>query len=142
MKLISMLHKILPLDTLKPGKSIYYSHPITPSTARSSQWPCLSSFSNIILYAFLTVGRDSAEGIATRRGLDGTRIESRWAPSYSAHVRIGPEVHPTSCTMGIGSFPGLKLQGVAVEHPPYLVPRLKREYSYRSTLHQGLRGLF
>jgi len=44
--------------------------------------------------------------------------------------------------MGTGSFPGLKRPELGVDHPPHLVPRLKKEYNYTSTLPVGLRGLF
>jgi hypothetical protein len=27
---------------------------------------------------------------------------------FFAHVQTGPEAHPASCTMGTGSFPGVK----------------------------------
>jgi len=111
MKLISMLHKIMPLDTLKAGKSIYNSHTIAPYTLRSYKWPCLSSFSTKLLYAFLTVGRDSSVGISTRYGMDGPRIECRWVARCTAPVQSGPGVRPASYTLGIGSFPRVKLRG-------------------------------
>jgi len=47
-------------------------------------------------------------GIATGYGLDGPGIESRWRARFSAPVQIGPGAHPASCTMGIGSFPGVE----------------------------------
>ena len=53
-------------------------------------------------------GRDSSVGIATRYGLDGPGIESRWEVRFSAYAQTGPEAHPASCTMGTGSFPGVK----------------------------------
>ena len=53
-------------------------------------------------------GRDSSVGIATRYGLDGPVIESRWEPRISAPVQTGPRAHPASCTMGTGSLPGGK----------------------------------
>jgi hypothetical protein len=37
---------------------------------------------------------------------------------FSAHVQIGPEIHPASRTMGTGSFPGVKRPGRGVDHPP------------------------
>ena len=64
------------------------------------------------------VGRDSAVGIATRYGLDGPGIESRWGRDFSAQVQTGPGAHPTSCTMGTGSFLAIKRPGRGVEHPP------------------------
>jgi hypothetical protein len=45
-----------------------------------------------------------------------------WA-RFSAHVQIDPEAHPASCTMGTGSFPGVKRPGRGGEHPPLLGPR-------------------
>jgi len=43
--------------------------------------------------------------------------------------------------MGTGSFPGVKRPGHGVDHPPHLVPMLKKEQSYTSTPPLGLRGL-
>jgi hypothetical protein len=44
--------------------------------------------------------------------------------------------------MDTGPFPGIKLPGRGVDHPPQLAPRLKKEYSYTSTPPLGLRNLF
>ena len=66
------------------------------------------------------MGRDSSVGIATRYGLGGQRIESRWRARFSAPVQTGPGAHPASCTMGIGSFPGVKRPGRGADHPPHL----------------------
>jgi hypothetical protein len=66
----------------------------------------------------LCVGRDSSVGIATRYGLDGPVIESRWRARFSAPVQTGPPAHTASCRMGTGSFPGLKWPGRGVNHPP------------------------
>ena len=65
-----------------------------------------------------TGGRDSSVGIATCYGLDGPGIESRWEARFSALVQTGPAVHPASCAMGNGSFPGVKRPGRGVDHPP------------------------
>ena len=62
--------------------------------------------------------RDSSVGIATRYGLDGPGIESRWAARFSAPVQTGPGAHPASCTKGTGSFPGVKPPGRGADHPP------------------------
>jgi hypothetical protein len=40
--------------------------------------------------------------------LDDPGIESRWGARLSAPVQTGPGAQPTSCTMGTGSFPGVK----------------------------------
>jgi hypothetical protein len=45
---------------------------------------------------------------------------------FSAPVRTGPGAHPASCTMGTGSFPGVKRPGRGAEHPPLLVPRSRK----------------
>jgi hypothetical protein len=37
---------------------------------------------------------------------------------FSAPVQTGPEAHPASYTMSIGSFPGVKWPGRDVDHPP------------------------
>ena len=62
------------------------------------------------------MGRGSTVGIATRYGLDGPGIESRW--TFSAPVQTGPGVYPASFTMGTGSLPGVKRQGRGADHPP------------------------
>ena len=46
---------------------------------------------------------------------------------FSAPLQTGPGAHPASYTMGTGSFPGIKRPGRGVDHPPHLVPRLKKE---------------
>ena len=73
------------------------------------------------------VGRDIAVGIATGIRMDGPGIESRWGARFSAPVQTGTVVHPASCTMDTGSFPGVKRLGRGVDHPPHLAPRLKKE---------------
>ena len=65
-----------------------------------------------------TRGRDSSVGIATRYGLDGPGIVSRWTARFSALVQTDPGTYPASCTMGTGSFPGVKRPGRGVDHPP------------------------
>ena len=60
-----------------------------------------------------------------------------------APVQIGPGAHPASCKMGIGLVPGGKGgRGVASTTHPNLAQRLKKEYSYTSTLPLGIHGLF
>jgi len=67
------------------------------------------------------VGRDSSVGIATDYGLDGQGIESRWGARFSAPVQTGPGGHPASCTMGTGSFLGVK-SGRGVTLTSHLLP--------------------
>jgi hypothetical protein len=37
---------------------------------------------------------------------------------FFAHVQTGRGAHPASCTMGTGSFPGVKWPGRGADHPP------------------------
>ena len=50
-------------------------------------------------------------------GLDGPEIDSRWGARFSTPVQTGLGAHPTSYTMGTGSFYGVKLPGRGVDHP-------------------------
>ena len=71
----------------------------------------------------VTGGPGNVVGIATGYGLDGPGIESRWGARFSAPVQTGPGAHPASCTMGRGSFPGVKSgRGVTLTPHPLLVP--------------------
>ena len=63
-------------------------------------------------------GRDSSVGIATRYGLAGPGIESRWGARFSTPIQTGPGVYPASCTMGTGSFPVVKRPARGGDHPP------------------------
>ena len=69
-------------------------------------------------------GPGSWVGIATGYGLDGPGIDSRWRRDFPHLSRpaLGP-TQPASCTMGTGSFPGVKSgRGVTLTPHPYLVP--------------------
>jgi hypothetical protein len=63
-------------------------------------------------------GLGSSVGIATDYGLDGARIESRWGARFFVHVQTDPGAHPASCTVGTGSFPGIKRPGRGADYPP------------------------
>ena len=85
-----------------------------------------------LVYEFLfdtttCVGRDSSVGIATRYGLDGPGIESRWGARFSAPVQTDPGAYPASCTMGTGSFPGVKRLGRGADYPPPSSAEVKKE---------------
>jgi hypothetical protein len=45
-------------------------------------------------------------------------------------------------TMSTGSFPGVNWPGRGFDHPSHLAPRLRKEYSYKSTPPLGLRRQF
>jgi hypothetical protein len=74
------------------------------------------------------MGRDSSVGIATGYGMDGQGFESRWGARFFAHVQTGPGAHPASCTMGTGSFPGVKRPGRGADHPPPSSAEVRKEY--------------
>ena len=60
--------------------------------------------------------------------LDGLGIESQWWARFFAPVQTGPGTHPASCTMGTGSFPGVKSgRGVTLTPHPLLVPLVMKE---------------
>ena len=63
----------------------------------------------------------SSVGIATGYGLDDSGIESRWRRYFPHKTVLG--AHPAFCTMGTGSFPGVKGGRVVTLTPyPLLVP--------------------
>jgi hypothetical protein len=68
-------------------------------------------------------GPGGSVGIATglRAGRSGDRIPV--GARFFAHVQTGPGAHLASCTMGTGSFPGVKRPGRAADHAPLLAPR-------------------
>jgi hypothetical protein len=70
---------------------------------------------SVIAIFDLTHPFSAVVGIATGYGLDGPGIESRWVRDFP---HLGPGAHPGSCTMGSGSFPGVKRPGRGVDHPP------------------------
>ena len=83
---------------------------------------CLSAWSNcdpterifmkFNIWVFLEAGgRDSSVSTATRYGLDGPGIESRWRRDFPHPSRPTPGSTQPSCTMGTGSFPGGKAAG-------------------------------
>jgi hypothetical protein len=51
-----------------------------------------------------------------RAGRSGYRIPV--GARFSVSVQTGPGAYPASCTMGTGSFPGVKRPGRGVDHPP------------------------
>jgi hypothetical protein len=67
------------------------------------------------VYSNTVVGRDCVVGIASRCGLDGTRIESRWGAGCSAPVQTGPVPPYNGYRV---SFPGIKWPGRSADHPP------------------------
>jgi len=74
------------------------------------------------------VSRNTSVGIATRYGLDGPGIESRWGGEI---FRTRPELpwDPQSLLQNgyRVSFSRVKRPSRGVDHPPQLAPRLKKE---------------
>jgi hypothetical protein len=71
-------------------------------------------------------GPGSSVGIATelRTGRSGDRIPV--GATFFSPIQTGPGAHPASCTMGTGSFLGVKCgRGVMLTPHPLLVPRSK-----------------
>ena len=66
------------------------------------------------------MGRDSSVGIAIelRAGRSGDRIPV--GARFSAPVQTGPGAYLDSCTMGTGSFPGVKWPGRGADPPSHL----------------------
>jgi hypothetical protein len=63
-------------------------------------------------------GQDSSfrysDSLRAGRSGDRISVEAR----FSAPVQTGLGAHPVSCTMGTGSFPGVKRPGRGADHPP------------------------
>jgi hypothetical protein len=78
-------------------------------------------------------GPGSSVGIATDYGLNGPGIESRWGARFFAHVQTGSGAHQPSCTIGTGSFLGVKQPGRGANHPPTPSAEVENELSYTST---------
>ena len=73
----------------------------------------------LLLYVYVrSVGRDGSVGIATRDGLDGPRIESRWKRDflYPSRPELGPHSH--SYAMGAEYVAGMKRSGIGFDSPP------------------------
>jgi hypothetical protein len=73
------------------------------------------------------VGRDSSVGTATRYGLDGPRIGSRWGRDFSHPSRPAQGPPPSLLYDGYRvSFLGVKRPGRGVDHPPSPSARIKQ----------------
>ena len=61
------------------------------------------------------LGKRSQYADSLRAGRSGDRIPV--GARFSAPFQTGPVAHPASCSMGTGSFPGVKRLGRGVDHP-------------------------
>ena len=95
---------------------IFLNFPQQSTTTQYRSKRSFPNFDSIFCPAFpIAVGRNSSVGIATRYGLDGPGIESRWRRDFP-HPPWGP-----ACLLCNGyrvSFPGVKRPGRGVDHPP------------------------
>jgi hypothetical protein len=73
------------------------------------------------------------KGIKLKKVPVGTR--------FFAPVQTGPGAHPASCTVGTGSFPGVKRPGRGADHPQPSSAEVKKGYSYTSIHPLGQLGL-
>ena len=64
------------------------------------------------------VGQDCSVGVTTGYGLDGPGTEFQSGRDSPRPFRPALWSHPTSCTVGAGSLPGVKRPGSGVDHPP------------------------
>ena len=73
-------------------------------------------------------GRVSSVGIATRYGLDGQGMESRWRRDFphSSRPALWPSQPPLKWVPGL--FTGINGRGLALTSHLHLVPRLKRTF--------------
>ena len=96
----------------------------------------------IVTIIIIIVGRDSSVGIGTATGWTVRASNSGGGDIF--HARPDRPWGPPSLLYDgyLVSFPAVKRPGRGVDHPPHLVPRLKKEYSYTSTPPLGLHGLF
>jgi hypothetical protein len=96
----------------------------TSVTVYSLQFTYYDTAYNIWTSTQYNSGPGSSVGIATDYGLGSPGIESRWGARFSAPVQTVPGAHPASCTVGTGSFPGVKCgRGLLLTTHPLLVPR-------------------
>ena len=118
--ILQSVYFILSLRKTAVVGALSYTKP-APARSLDSVVPCSSSylisqknfghrsdFERPTSRAKCNCGPGNSVGIATGYGLDSPEIESRWGARFSAPVQTGPGAHPPCCTMGTGSFPGVK----------------------------------
>ena len=73
------------------------------------------------------VDRDISVGIATRYGLDGPGLESRWGRHFPHSFRPALVLTQLPIEWVPGLFRGVKRPGRGVDHPHHLAPMLRKE---------------
>jgi hypothetical protein len=78
------------------------------------------------VFGYWWAGYSSRYSDWLRAGRSGDRIPV--GARFSASVQTGSGAHPASCTMGTGSFPGVRSRrGMMLTHYPLLVPLVMKE---------------
>jgi hypothetical protein len=79
----------------------------------------------VIVFTPLRIGPSSWYSNFLRAGRSGDRIPV--GARFFAHVQTGPGTHPASCTMGTGSFLGVKWPGRGADQTPPPSAEVKNE---------------
>jgi hypothetical protein len=85
---------------------------------------------NFIFYKHMQcilAGRNISVGIATLYGLDDPVIETRCGQVSPHPSRPALGHHPVTYAMVTGSFPGVNLPGLGVDHPPICTVEIKEQ---------------
>jgi len=124
------------------GLNLLTKHIHTPDTEyswwklfkRAGQRPCFTIINSVTIFwtshhilVQLPTGRDSSVGVATRYGLDGAGIETRWGPDFPHPSR--PALGPTqpSVWWEPGNYLGQSGRGVLLTTHLHLGLKLKKE---------------
>ena len=112
-------------------------HPLGYRQKHSRVWANVPTYAKIVCFytwghniptsTYTASGPGSSVSIATGYGLDSLGIESWWGGGglrfFSAPVQTSPGADPAFCTMGTGSFLGVKSgRGVTLTPHPHPVP--------------------
>ena len=113
----TLLHYV-PKNTISPKLALLFQHllPCIIWEIKSVTNIALTSEVYILAFLLLWPGKLSRYSDSLQAGRSGDRIPVR--ARFSAPVQTSPGVHPASCTMGTGSFPGVKWPGRGADHPP------------------------
>ena len=87
-----------------------------------------SSGFNLSCASGVICGPGISVGIATELWAGRSVIESRRRLDCP-RLQTGPGTHPASCTMGTGSFPGVKWAGRGIDQPPTSTAEVKEKVS-------------
>ena len=115
-------YRVFPGGKERPGRDADPSPPSSAVGHERVELYLYSPYGPYGLYRALVPVQGSTLLIATGYGLDGPGSNLSGA-RFSPPVQTGPGAHPASCTMGTGSFPGVKSGRDETLTPhPLLVP--------------------